>query len=433
MILQGNQRGNAKELALHLLKEENDHVEVHELRGFVSDDLKSALQELQAVSRGTRATQFLYSLSLNPPSNENVRTRDFEAAIDKIEKKLGLKGQPRAIVFHEKVGIGGQPRRHCHAVWSRIDAKKMKAIPLPFTKYKLRELSKALYLEHGWDMPRGFLEPNERNSNNFTLAQWQQAKRAGKDPRAIKAALQDSWAISDTQNAFEKALQERGFTLAKGDRRSIVVLDKACEVYSLPKWIGIKTKDVRTKIAEKDHLPSVWEARAKIAQEMASQLEQLKLKNVEKIDQRLSQINEERESIKAKQKTERISLKETQQRRWYEEAKSRQARYNKGIQGLFDRITGRHRKIKDRNERDTLLALQRDQAERDTMVFTHIEQTRSLQSRVQRLMSLKDVRQQSLSQDIRQYQEIGRNQREIFEIVDRATEGRKQQGPEIEM
>ena len=38
MILHGNQRGGARDLALHLLKDENEHVEVHELRGFVSDN-----------------------------------------------------------------------------------------------------------------------------------------------------------------------------------------------------------------------------------------------------------------------------------------------------------------------------------------------------------------------------------------------------------
>ena len=109
MILEGNQRGGAKNLALHLLKEENDHVEVHELRGFISDNLVLALNEIDAVSRGTRAKKFLFSLSLNPPGAENVSTKDFKAAIKQVEEKLELTGQPRAIVFHEK-----NARRHCH-------------------------------------------------------------------------------------------------------------------------------------------------------------------------------------------------------------------------------------------------------------------------------------------------------------------------------
>ncbi len=181
MILHGNQRGGAKDLALHLLKQENEHVEVHELRGFVSDNLISALKEIHAVSRGTKARQFLFSLSLNPPPAENIPTEVFEEAIERIEKKLGLSDQPRAIVFHEKQG-----RRHAHAVWSRIDTAAMKAIPLSFSKRKLMDISRELYLEHGWTMPRGLMYAGQFDPKNFTLAQWQQAKRIGKDPKAIK-------------------------------------------------------------------------------------------------------------------------------------------------------------------------------------------------------------------------------------------------------
>ena len=63
MILVGNQRGGAKDLALHLMKDENERVQLHELRGFVADDLQGAFQESQAVSRGTRCQQHLYSLT----------------------------------------------------------------------------------------------------------------------------------------------------------------------------------------------------------------------------------------------------------------------------------------------------------------------------------------------------------------------------------
>ncbi len=92
MILHGNQRGGAKDLAMHLLKDENEHVEVHELRGFVSDDLVSALNESYAISKGTQARQFLFSLSLNPPLKENVSTEDFEKDMrqDDIAELLGI-------------------------------------------------------------------------------------------------------------------------------------------------------------------------------------------------------------------------------------------------------------------------------------------------------------------------------------------------------
>ena len=61
MILVGNQRGGGKNLASHLLKEENERVEVHEVRGFMASDLHGAFNEAYAVSRGTRCQQYLFS------------------------------------------------------------------------------------------------------------------------------------------------------------------------------------------------------------------------------------------------------------------------------------------------------------------------------------------------------------------------------------
>ncbi len=136
MILKGSQRGNAAKLARHLMNiQDNEHVELHELRGFVSEEqLLDALLEAQAVAKGTRCQQHLFSLSLNPPEGERVDVGSFETAIEMVEQRLGLDGHPRAIVFHEKEG-----RRHAHAVWSRIDAETMTAKNLPFFKRRLAE------------------------------------------------------------------------------------------------------------------------------------------------------------------------------------------------------------------------------------------------------------------------------------------------------
>ena len=218
MILKGSQRAGGTQLALHLLKtDENEHVDIHEVSGFISDTPMDAFKEAYAISRGTKCRQFLFSLSLSPPEKEIVPVEVFENAITNIENKIGLAGQPHVIVFHEKEG-----RRHAHCVWSRIDTEKMKAINLPHFKLKLRDISRELYLEHGWQMPRGLVNSEERNPLNFTQAEWQQAKRIKQDPRAIKEAFQDCWAMSDSRAAFAGALEERGYYLAKAT--SVVLL-----------------------------------------------------------------------------------------------------------------------------------------------------------------------------------------------------------------
>ena len=51
MILKASQRAGAKALAIHLLREdENDHVQVHEIRGFIADDVVGAFREAYAIS-----------------------------------------------------------------------------------------------------------------------------------------------------------------------------------------------------------------------------------------------------------------------------------------------------------------------------------------------------------------------------------------------
>ena len=127
MILEGNARGSGAELARHLLNpRDNDHVTVHGIDGFVADDLFGAFAEAEAIAQATQCQKYLFSLSLNPPTDQSASVELFEATIAETESRLGLTGQPRAIVFHEKNG-----RRHAHVVWSRIDAQALKAINMP--------------------------------------------------------------------------------------------------------------------------------------------------------------------------------------------------------------------------------------------------------------------------------------------------------------
>lgn len=413
MILQGSQRGGARDLALHLLKDENEHIDVHELRGFMSDDLVSALKEAEIISKGTKAKQFLFSLSLNPPANENVSTEDFKNAIGKVEKELGLLDQPRAIAFHEKNG-----RRHCHAVWSRINVQEMKAIPLPYTKLKLKEISKELYLEHGWEMPRGFIDRQNRDPNNYSLAQWQQAQRIGKHPKEIKQALQDAWAVSDDRPSFEAALKGRGYHLAKGDRRGFVAMDSACEPYSVSKkWVGVKAQEVRNKLGDSETLLSVEQTRAKIAKNMHRHLQDLKTHRGDKIDARKKLIRDKLTILVSQQQHERDNQKQAHEQRWQLETHKRQALFNTGIKGLVDRVTGQYRKLQKQNERESYLAMQRDQSEKDNLIFKHIDQRQALQQRSERLQQFEQSQAPKLNHDIQQYKEIMQNKRDTFERV----------------
>jgi hypothetical protein len=380
VILVGNQRGGGRDLATHLMKTENERVEVAELRGFVADDLDGAFQESYAISRGTQCKQFLFSLSLNPPKGAEVSNEEFMNAIARAEAKLGLTGQPRAVVFHEKRGDDGKLRRHAHAVWSRINVKEMKAVHLSKSREKLQEVARELYLENGWTMPRGLAISGARDPRNFTLAEWQQARRIKEDPREIKAAFQDAWAISDSKAAFTHALQERGYWLAQGDKRGYVAVDRHGEVHSIAKRVGVRTSAVRDRLGNIDALPSVAETKSQIARAMQAKMETFRREVAESEVREEAEAIRRREALKTRQQAERRALLEAARLRRESEERERQGRLRTGLLGLWDRIRGERKRVLERNAREADAAQRRDDKDRDRLTAAQLAQRREVMS-----------------------------------------------------
>ncbi|MDY7098566.1 MAG: relaxase/mobilization nuclease domain-containing protein [Pseudomonadota bacterium] len=408
MILVGNPRGGARDLAQHLTKDENDHVTVHELRGFVSDDLDGAFQETYAISRGTKCKQFLFSLSLNPPADAEVSTEAFENAINQCEEELGLNGQPRAIVFHEKEG-----RRHAHAVWSRIDPETLTARQMSFHKMKLQNVARELYREHGWKMPEGLADRSKSDPRNYTLAEWQQAKRADKDAGQIKEAFQDAWAISDNRASFEHALKERGYWLARGDRRGFVAIDHKGEVYSIPKQAKIKTKAVRERLGDEDKLPSMSQAKQTMARDMSGMLSRLRDEQYERAAALKAEHNQRKQEMVDQQREERALQDRQRQERELREQAERQTRFRKGFAGLWDRLRGEHKRLEEQNRQETLSCLQRDKQARDALVFKQLAERRVLNARANARLEQIKKRKRELDTDKQRIADIAQ-ERDAF-------------------
>lgn len=381
MILKGSQRSGAKNLSDHLMNDlDNDHVTLFELRGFIANDLQGALAEAHAISKGTKCDQFMFSLNFNPPKNEDASEQEFYDAIERAEEKLSLTDQPRAIVFHEKEG-----RRHAHVVWSRINAETMTAINLPHFKNKLMSLSRELYLDHGWELPDGLRRDGGKSPLNFTLDEWQQAKRLGLDPREIKQSFQEAWERSDSPLAFKHALEDKGYFLAKGDRRGYVALNINGEVFSIPRMLGIKTKAVKEKLGSPEQFSSVDQTKEYINAKVTDKIHDFVDQVDEKHAQDFEPLNEQKLAMRDNNRKERAMLNQKQQERWVQETKERSARLNKGIKGLWQSLSGSASKIKQQNEREAWAALKRDQDQRDSLVKAQMQDRRVLQKDIENL------------------------------------------------
>ncbi len=251
----------------------------------------------------------------------------------------------------------------------------MKAINLPYYKYKLRDISKQLYFQHGWQMPRGLMDSKERNPQNFTLSEWQQAKRLNEDPKILKTTFQECWAISDSGKAFTQALKERGFYLAKGDRRGFVVVDFQGEVFSLSRWIGVKNKELKNRLGDPKSLPSTDMIKAEIAKNMTQILE-LHIKEVhEKLKKQKKPLLQRKQALRKHHQQHRMVLKEKQEKRWEKETIERSKRLPKGLKGIWHRITGKYQKIRSQNESEMKQCQARDRDEKQALINRQLKRT----------------------------------------------------------
>jgi len=254
-----SERGNGADLAAHLQNvEDNEYIELADVRGAVAQDLHGAFAEWEAQARAlTRCSNYLFSLSINPDELQGRITREaYLDYIDRVEAKNGIAGQPRAVVFHIKDG-----REHCHVVWSRIDAEAGKAINLPFYKDKLMMVSREFARDHGLQLPDGYYAHERRQwRRNRQLSRYDSIKQkeTGITHEQRMAAVTEAWRSSDTGAAFVHALEERGYVLARGANGTRPVLvDIYGHTYALTRMIddpAVKTKHVRERLGA-DYAP----------------------------------------------------------------------------------------------------------------------------------------------------------------------------------
>lgn len=262
MIINGGARRNWRFFAKHLMRtDENERVKIAEIRGLAGDTALEALREMDALASGTRCKDFFYHANLNPRDDERLTDEQWEQAVDRLEKNLGLNGQSRLVVEHEKEG-----RAHRHVIWSRIDPDSLTAISDShnFAKHSAtaRELEKEFDLE---PVRPVLIEPDgprpERRPKNWETFR---GHKSGITPDEVKAEVTELWQETDSGKAFRAALAQRGYMLAAGDKRDFCIIDPAGQEHSLARRIqGAKAKDIHERMADidRDELPRVGDGR----------------------------------------------------------------------------------------------------------------------------------------------------------------------------
>jgi hypothetical protein len=269
----GSQRAGGQDLATHLLNaQDNERLEVAQVRGAVARDLHGAFAEWEAQAHNlTRCTNYLYSLSINPDQRQGRLTKEqYLDYIDRAEQRLGFSGQPRAVVFHVKKDGRGVPREHCHVIWSRIDVERRIARHVAYDYEKLMAVTREFARDHGLRLPDGYhkdKKQDRRRGRQMTVYEKKQEDYGGVTMAQHKAQVTAAWNRRDTPRAFVRSLEDMGYILATGERPYVLV-DRFGNMNALAKLIddkAVRVKHLREFLSKDfptDSLPTVEEARA---------------------------------------------------------------------------------------------------------------------------------------------------------------------------
>lgn len=415
MILKGSQRGGGQYLATHLMNSfDNERVEVVEVTGAVAQDLSGAFAEWSLQARATRCKKDLYSLSLNPDQAQGHLTREqYFDLIARTERSLGLVGQPRAIVFHEKYNPERTVlREHCHVVWSRVDMRqeKIKAVQISHDKLKIRTVTREFCRDHGLELPDN-MKPGKKRSRvdrfneKANLAEKQQQERTGIPKPERMADIATCWRETGNGAAFIAAMEGKGYFLAYGGQRDYVVLDLHGEVHSLSRQLTgtARPKEMRQRLI--DHpakeLPDIATmqafleqkrrdaVRAAVAQKEPApsevELRRQDLKTLQK--ERRDDLDHIRLNLIGLHMTEREGLKAAHESEDTGVASARLKKQPKGIMAFLARVTG----IK-------LIVAAREQKQDKARAAEHKQQAETLARTHDRELSDMDRRYNELSQ-----------------------------------
>jgi hypothetical protein len=268
-------------------------------------------------------------------------------------------------VFHEKRDKDGTLREHAHVVWSRILTEEGKAVNIARDRLKLRRVAQQFARDYGLELPDGMKNDGSRDRFNDrakqeNLGEKQQQERTGVSKAERMADIGACWNTTKTGAEFVRAMEDKGYYLARGDQRAYVVIDLYGEIHSLSRQLGgvAKKKELMDRLSAypPDQQRDVESARAAASQKLQEREKALE-KGSQEVQEpagiekrntalherqaaRRAELDTHRADLYARQFRERGALREMQAAGKEGVEASRTERQPKGLAAFLTRITG---------------------------------------------------------------------------------------------
>ncbi|MEM1193419.1 MAG: hypothetical protein AAGH42_08525 [Pseudomonadota bacterium] len=149
----------------------------------------------------------------------------------------------------------------------------------------------------------------------------------------------------------------------------------------------------------------VDDVKAEVALQMQTRMEQFDQSLSNQLSRKETEFERRRDALVTRQKSERQALCEKLATRDQAENRERQARFTTGLRGIWDRLHGHHKHVRQQNEREALEFLKRDRASKDQLTFRHIDERQRLTSMKLRMRETFERKRQDISVERRRFAE----------------------------
>lgn len=229
--------------------------DVHKAFGYMAytamntDRLKRQARVSNVGRKQTRGAVYSYSLAWHPKEQPDQELMQ-NAALE-VLAELGLSGHEAVLVAHNDTA-----HPHVHVVCNVVHPEHGRVMAPSYDFLTTSRWAENFEREHGEILVEQRVINNEKRraeaKENRQLANIKHREEKLKTAEIIK----NLYTQSDTGKSFQAALQTEGFTLAKGDRRSYVLVDDQGKTYSLYRQLsGLKAKDINPRLKDIDQMP----------------------------------------------------------------------------------------------------------------------------------------------------------------------------------
>jgi Relaxase/Mobilisation nuclease domain len=252
----------------HLQSDVNEKVELVQSYGLRGQTIREMLKEMEALAAGTDCKNFFYQININMAPGEHLTKEQQDRARVIAEKAHGLEGQPFFEVRHTKIARAGHIHEHPHYIYLRVNLETGKTISDSFDAPKNHAIAREIEREFGLQKVIG---PYDREPGTprpkRAPKRWEsyRARQSGLDIENIEAEVTELRQESQNGREFKAALENHGYILALGDRKTageltLMIVDPAGDEHSLARRLpGVTSKQLNEFMRDVDRetLPTI--------------------------------------------------------------------------------------------------------------------------------------------------------------------------------